>query len=95
LAKPAILMLLSLRYHIIKIFSSPVFIFSVKEYKLLAKDGRLRNSFAFDCIDILKQANIPQAIIYAAKGKYGMPVVMASLEIPKEVLQEIRNIYMM
>ncbi|MFT3678754.1 MAG: DUF3634 family protein [Ferruginibacter sp.] len=71
--------------------SGPVFIIRVSNGKISLAKGFVKNSFISDCSEILDQNNIKSGIVYAAKGPYGKPVLHASSEIPKDILQQLRN----
>jgi hypothetical protein len=55
--------------------------------------GTTKKGFMNDCLDIVSTNNIQSGFIYAAAGNYGKSTINASSEIPKNVLQQLRNVY--
>jgi Protein of unknown function (DUF3634) len=84
---------LNIRVLICKIFSSPIFILKIENGNITKASGIVKNSFMADCIEIANRNNIKYAYIFAEKGSYGKPILRASSEIPKDVLQQLRNTY--
>jgi Protein of unknown function (DUF3634) len=85
--------ILNIRILICKIFKSPLFIVKIDNGNITKHSGIVKNSFMADCIEIAKRNNINYAFIFAEKGSYGNPIIHASYEIPKDVLQQLRNTY--
>jgi Protein of unknown function (DUF3634) len=53
--------------------------------------GNVKSVFLVDCLEICARNKIKYALIYVVKGNFDTPVLKASSEISKSVLQQLRN----
>jgi hypothetical protein len=51
----------------------------------------VKSVFLTDCLEICERNNVKHALIYVVKGNFDTPVLKASSEISKPVLQQLRN----
>lgn len=84
---------LAFRMMICKLTNSPSFIIKIENGTLSMFSGTAKKGFMNDCLDIVSTNNIESGFIYAATGNYGKSTINASSEIPKNVLQQLRNVY--
>lgn len=84
-------LLLITRISVLRVFSNPLFVIKIENGTAIKISGQAKNSFMYDCIEIAKRNNIKYGFIYAKNSIYGNPVLNASYEISKDMLQQLRN----
>ncbi len=75
------------------LFQSPVFIIQIKEKELVIVKGKLNSSFINDCKEIISIANVDNGVIFGKLNYLGDKTIKGSLNISKDVLQQIRNVW--
>lgn len=73
---------------------NPLFILTISNGKVEKYSGSVKSSFLKDCKDIVKNNRTQFGIIYGVTGQYGKPILKASANISKEMLQQLRNTYL-
>ena len=74
-----------------RIINRPLFIIKVENGMTSNVFGTVKNGFISDCVEIFSNSKIQFAFLYATKTDYGKPIIHASVELPKDVLQQLRN----
>ena len=87
------MMLLSIHYWLIRLLKLPHFTLLIKNGSVVQKSGRIKLSFASECLQVLKRNGIQSACIYASKNQYGHIVIHAAGTMPPDVLQQLRNMW--
>lgn len=85
--------LLSIKLFLCKISSNPVFIIEVKNSKVRHVKGDKNIKFINDCVDIVRENNISNGLIYAVKNSDGKTIIRTSSEISSESAQRLRNLW--
>ena len=55
--------------------------------------GRIKPGFMNDCREIVSRNQIKSGVIYAARGQYERPILNGTNEIPKDIIQQFRNVW--
>lgn len=74
-----------------RITRNPVFIIGYRKGRPPVVKGSVKSSFTSICYEILQQGDIGSGLVFAVKGKYGVPVLKTSGSIPPHMLQQLRN----
>jgi len=72
---------------------NPLLLIKIDNGKATKICGQVKPSFLADCLEITKRNEIEQAFVYASNGAFNKPVIKASANVPKDVLQQLRNAY--
>lgn len=86
-------LLFSIRLVLCQYGVNPLFLIKIDNGIATKICGQVKPSFIADCLEIANRNEIQQAFVFATIGAYNKPIVKASFNIPKDVLQQLRNAY--
>jgi hypothetical protein len=86
-------LLFSIRLLLCQYGVNPLFLIKIDNGAVTKICGQVKPSFLADCLEIANRNEIHQAFVFASMGAFNKPVVKASANIPKDVLQQLRNAY--
>lgn len=84
-------LLFSIRLLLCQYGVNPLFLIKIDNGVATKICGQIKPSFLADCLEIANRNEIHQAFVFATTGTFNKPVVKASANIPKDVLQQLRN----
>jgi hypothetical protein len=84
-------MFLPIRIALCRLLQSPQFIIRIEKGIVSKAAGRVHQGFINDCQDVARFNNLQSGFVYATAGQYGKSVLHGSREIPKDMLQQLRN----
>jgi Protein of unknown function (DUF3634) len=83
--------IIKIKLAILQITSSPQLVIEIDNGIPKKISGNVKSVFLTDCLEICERNNVKHALIYVVKGNFETPVLNASSEISKPVLQQLRN----
>jgi hypothetical protein len=83
----------SIRILICRSINNPAFVLKIENGVVSKVSGSVKNSFIYDCIDIIQANNIKYGFVFAENRDFETPILKASFEIQKDVLQQLRNVW--
>jgi hypothetical protein len=86
-------LLFSIRIFLCRFGINPLFLISIDNGTVTKICGQVNPSFLVDCLEIANRNEIHQGFVFASIGAFNKPIVKASANIPKDVLQQLRNAY--
>ncbi len=86
-------LLFSIRLLLCQYGINPLFLIKINNGAVTKICGKVKPSFLSDCLEIANRNEIHQAFVFATTSAFNKPVVKASANIPKDVLQQLRNAY--
>jgi hypothetical protein len=72
---------------------NPLFLVKINNGTVTKICGQVKPSFLSACAEIAQRNQVTHGFVFATNGPYNRPIVKASSNIPKDVLQQFRNAY--
>lgn len=86
-------LLFSIRLFLCRYGVNPLFLVIINNNQVIKISGQVKPSFLSACAEIAQRNQITQGFVFATNGPYNRTIVKASMNIPKDVLQQFRNAY--
>ena len=86
-------LLFTIRLFLCRYGVNPLFLVKINNGAVTKICGHVKPGFMADCAEIAQRNQITLGFVFATNGPYNRPIIKASLNIPKDVLQQFRNAY--
>jgi hypothetical protein len=82
------------KFHLYRFIKSPVFIIQIENGSIQKKLGHIKPGFINDCKEIISRNEIKSGVIYAVRGPHERLILNGTTEIPKDIIQQLRNVWL-